>query len=46
MSCKESELWYNAMKNEMDSMKTNDFWDLVELPDIGCKWSLRQRKTH
>ena len=24
MSCKESELWYNAMKDEMSSMKCND----------------------
>ncbi|RVW43648.1 Retrovirus-related Pol polyprotein from transposon TNT 1-94 [Vitis vinifera] len=50
MSCKESELWYNAMKDEMSSMKCNDVWDLVELPNgaktIGCKWVLRQRKTH
>ncbi|RVW85479.1 Copia protein [Vitis vinifera] len=33
MSCKESELWYNAMKDEMSSMKCNDVWDLVELPN-------------
>ncbi|KAL6318052.1 hypothetical protein AAG906_031122 [Vitis piasezkii] len=31
--CKESELWYNAMKDEMSSMKCNDVWDLVELPN-------------
>ena len=41
MSCKESELWYNAMKEEMNSMKSNGVWDLVELPNgvkaIGCK---------
>ena len=41
MSCKESELWYNVMKDEMSSMKCNDVWDLVELPNgaktIGCK---------
>ncbi|RVW35880.1 hypothetical protein CK203_084614 [Vitis vinifera] len=24
MSCKESELWYNAMKDEMSSMRCND----------------------
>ncbi|KAL6311037.1 hypothetical protein AAG906_015922 [Vitis piasezkii] len=43
MSCKESELWYNAMKDEMSSMKCNDVWDLVELPN-GAKtigYSLR-----
>ncbi|KAL6324389.1 hypothetical protein AAG906_012993 [Vitis piasezkii] len=33
MSCKESELWYNAMKDEMSSMKCNDVWNLVELPN-------------
>ncbi|RVW61183.1 Retrovirus-related Pol polyprotein from transposon TNT 1-94 [Vitis vinifera] len=42
MSCRESELWYNAMKDEMSSMRCNDVWDLVELPNgvktIGCKW--------
>ena len=24
MSCKESELWYNAMKEEMNSIKSNE----------------------
>ena len=33
MSCKESELWYNAMKEELNSMKSNEVWDLVELPN-------------
>ncbi|RVW71052.1 Retrovirus-related Pol polyprotein from transposon TNT 1-94 [Vitis vinifera] len=32
-SCKESELWYNAMKDEMSSMRCNNVWDLVELPN-------------
>ena len=32
ISCNESELWYNAMKDELDSMKSNEVWDLVELP--------------
>ncbi|KAL6342637.1 hypothetical protein AAG906_012501 [Vitis piasezkii] len=47
-SCKESELWYNAMKDEMSSMKCNDVWDLVELPNgaktIGCKWVFKTKK--
>ena len=34
-------LWYNAMKDEMDSKTNNQVWDLVELPKeakaIGCK---------
>jgi transposase InsO family protein len=48
MSCKESELWYNAMKEEMNSMKSNGVWDLVELPigvkAIGCKWVFKTKK--
>ncbi|RVX02371.1 Retrovirus-related Pol polyprotein from transposon TNT 1-94 [Vitis vinifera] len=48
MSCKESELWYNAMKDEMSSMRCNDVWDLVELPNgvktIGCKWVFKTKK--
>ena len=42
LSFKESDLWYNAMKDELDSMKSNEVWDLVELPQgakaISCKW--------
>ena len=41
ISSKESELWYEAMKNEMDYMASNRVWDLVELyygvKAIGCK---------
>ncbi|KAL4342158.1 hypothetical protein GQ457_08G026470 [Hibiscus cannabinus] len=33
MSCNESKLWYDAMKDEMMSMKNNEVWDLVSLPD-------------
>jgi hypothetical protein len=48
MSCKETELWYNAMKEEMNSMKSNQVWDLVELPNgvkaIGCKWVFKTKK--
>ena len=39
LSCKESDQWYKAMKDELDS---NEVWDLIELPQgakaIGCKW--------
>ncbi|KAL0318771.1 UNVERIFIED_CONTAM: hypothetical protein Sangu_2033300 [Sesamum angustifolium] len=45
----ESNLWYDAMKEEINSMAFNEVWDLVELPDgfkaIGCKWVFKQR-TH
>ena len=48
ISCRESELWYNAMKDEMDSMASNEVWDLVELPDgskaIGCKWVYKTKR--
>ncbi|WJX19405.1 hypothetical protein P8452_09107 [Trifolium repens] len=48
MSCKESNLWYDAMIDEMNSMKTNGVWDLVELPNgvkpIGCKWVFKTKK--
>ena len=50
MSCKESKLLFDAMKDEMSSMASNGVWDLVELPNgakaIGINGSLRQRKTH
>ena len=48
MNSKESELWYNVMKEKMNSMKSNDVWDLVDLPSdvitIGCKWVFKTKK--
>ena len=48
MSSKESNSWYNAMKEEMISMASNRVWDLVEFPDgiksIGCKWVFKTKK--
>ena len=48
MNCKESDLWFNAMKAEMNSMATNEVWDLVKLPNgiktIGCKWVYKIKK--
>ncbi|RVW74842.1 Retrovirus-related Pol polyprotein from transposon TNT 1-94 [Vitis vinifera] len=50
ISCKESNLWYDAMKDKMNSMASNGVWNLVELPNgakaIGCNGSSRQRKIH
>ena len=41
MNSKESYLWYNAVKEEINSMSSNEVWDLVELPNgvkaIECK---------
>ena len=48
MSSKASNSWYNAMKEEMNSMASNRVWDLVELPNgikaIGCKWVFKTKK--
>ena len=48
LSCKESDLWYNAMKDELDSLKSNEVWDRVELPQgakaIGCKWVYKTKR--
>ena len=48
MSCKESKFWYDAMKDEMNSMASNGVWNLVELPNgvkvIGCKWVFKTKK--
>ena len=44
----ESTLWYNSMKDEMNSMANNQVWDPVELPKgakvIGCKWVLKTKR--
>ena len=43
----ESELWLKAMKSEMDSMYTNQVWNLVDPPEgikpIGCKWVFKKK---
>ena len=48
ISCKESNLWYDAMKDEMNSMASNRVWNLVELSDgakaIGCKQVFKTKK--
>nr|GEZ57961.1 retrotransposon protein, putative, Ty1-copia subclass [Tanacetum cinerariifolium] len=45
----ESKKWLDAMNVEMQSMKDNDVWVLVELPpnaiNVGSKWLLRKRLT-
>ena len=47
ISCKESNLWYDAMKDEMNSMASNGVWNLFKLLDgaksIGCKWEDKER---
>ncbi|XP_074299961.1 uncharacterized protein LOC141631153 [Silene latifolia] len=48
VSSTESNLWMNAMKDEMNSMASNGVWDLVVLPDdvkpIGCKWVYKTKR--
>ena len=48
MGGNESTLWYNAMKDEMNSMANNQVWDFVELPKgakvIGCKWVFKSKR--
>jgi len=42
MKSSNSKKWIGAMEEEIKSMRDNDVWDLVELPEgvkpIGCKW--------
>jgi len=42
MASSDSDKWLGAMKSEMESMYTNQVWDLVNLPEgarpIECKW--------
>ena len=45
---KESNLWYDTMKDEMNSMQSNGVWNLVELLNgakaIGYKWVFKTKK--
>ena len=42
-------LWQTAMKAEMESMYSNQVWDLVDLPPnvrpIGCKWIYKRKRN-
>jgi hypothetical protein len=48
MEVSESAKWKEAMKEEMDALKKNETWDLVELPEnrkvVGCKWVYKLKK--
>ena len=48
LDCSNSEKWINAMQDELKSMKDNDVWDLVPLPEgkkpIGCKWIFKTKR--
>ena len=40
--------WVKAMKSELDSMYSNQVWDLVKAPNgikpIGCKWVYKRKR--
>ncbi|CAA0829012.1 cysteine-rich RLK (RECEPTOR-like protein kinase) 8, partial [Striga hermonthica] len=44
----DAESWQKAMKSEIESMDTNQVWDLVEPPSgvraIGCKWVYKRKR--
>ena len=48
VSSSQSDLWWNAMRDEMQSMGYNGVRELVELPEgcrpIGCKWVYKTKK--
>ena len=43
-----SQEWIDAMNEKIKSMKDNDVWDLVPLPEsvkpIGCKWIFKTKR--
>ena len=47
LNCSEKEQWEAAMQKEMDSIYSNNVWDLVELPEnrkpIGSKWVFKKK---
>lgn len=47
MSGSEKKQWKDAMKQEMDSIYSNDVWDLVSLPEgrkvVGNKWVFKKK---
>ena len=40
--------WIKAMKSELDSMYSNQVWDLVKAPNdikpVGCKWVYKRKR--
>ena len=48
LSSSASDKWMKAMDDEMESMRTNQVWDLVDLPPgrkaIGNKWVLKIKR--
>ena len=48
MADTDSELWQEAMKSKIESMKENQVWNLIDPPDgvrtIKCKWIYKKKK--
>ena len=48
MQSSNSQKWIDAMNEEIKSMKDNDIWDLIPLPEnakpIGCKWIFKTKR--
>jgi len=48
MKSSKSQKWIGVMEEEIKSMRDNDVWDLVELPEgvkpIGCKWIFKTKR--
>jgi hypothetical protein len=49
MKSKDSDKWFKAMKEEMNSIKAQGTWDLTELPKgmkaIGSRWIFKRKKN-
>ena len=48
MQRSDSDKWLETMKSEIESMKVNDVWILVDPPEgvkpIGCKWLFKRKR--
>ena len=49
MQMSDSDKWLEAMKSKMESMKINNVWTLVDLPEgikpIRCKWIFKKKRS-
>ena len=50
MKCKDADLWFKAVQTELDLLKENNTWTIVDnLPDgekaISTKWAFKVKKS-
>ena len=49
MTSSEAPWWKESSISEMESIKENDTWEIVDLPPgcktIGCKWIFRRKRN-